>query len=110
MKIFLKGGLNETKKNKYFVRFYNDNRNRRLLVDLGRYSVFKNTLRGGLRLSFSLFARVTYSLMKGEEGMWVISWYGGIESYSTAEEARFVYWLLRLNGYEANIVYRRTYL
>ncbi len=42
--------------------------------------------------------------------MWVISWDGGIEAYGIAEDARFVYWMLRTHGCNAGIVYRRTYL
>jgi hypothetical protein len=42
--------------------------------------------------------------------MWVVSWTGGIEGYFTAEEARFVYWLLQISGYTARVLYRRTYI
>lgn len=42
--------------------------------------------------------------------MWVISWDGGIEAHSIAEDARFAYWMLRNSGYNAGIIYRRTYL
>lgn len=42
--------------------------------------------------------------------MWVILWDGGIESYGIAEDARFVYLILRINGYNAGITYQRTYL
>lgn len=42
--------------------------------------------------------------------MWIVFWDGGMEAHWTSEEARFVYFLLRLNGYEAGIVYRRNYL
>lgn len=42
--------------------------------------------------------------------MWVVSWNGGLEAHGIAEDARFVYWLLRNSGYDAGITYRRTYL
>jgi hypothetical protein len=47
--------------------------------------------------------------MKGEKCMWVVTWHGGIEIYWIAEDARFAYWILRINGYEPGITYWRTY-
>jgi hypothetical protein len=41
--------------------------------------------------------------------MWIVIWDYGIEGYSISEDARFTYWLLRINGYKAKIIYRRNY-
>jgi hypothetical protein len=42
--------------------------------------------------------------------MWVVFWSGGgVEACYTAEDARFVYALIRMGEYDAKILYLRTY-
>lgn len=40
--------------------------------------------------------------------MWILIWDGGREAYYTAEEARFVYFIMRMLGFTVGIEYRRT--
>lgn len=41
--------------------------------------------------------------------MWVVFWSGTEEAYYTCEEARFIYFLLKINGQHAGVKYKRTY-
>lgn len=42
--------------------------------------------------------------------MWVVTWETGCEPYNSAEEARFIYFILRSIGFTPKIEYQRTYL